>query len=64
MPAPRAAHVWSPDEYDPDLEGLGVGGTTVFCDHEPTYTGVYDADGNEIVRMPRQIGFRFEDNDQ
>jgi hypothetical protein len=29
---------------------------------EPVYTGLLDADGNELVRMPEPIGFiHFED---
>ena len=63
MAAPRSAYIWSPDDCDPELEGLGVGGTVVFCDDEPTYTGVFDEDGNELVRMPRPIGFRFGDTE-
>lgn len=59
----HAAYIWSPDDEDPELQALGVGGTTVFCDPEPTYTGVFDEDGNELVRMPRPIGFRFGDSE-
>jgi hypothetical protein len=63
MHAPRAAYVWSPDEYEPELEGLGVECTLLVSEPEPTYTGVYDANGNEIVRMPQPIGFRFGDTE-
>jgi hypothetical protein len=62
MATPRSAHIWSPDEDDV-LIPLGVGATQVYCDDEPTYTGVFDEDGTEIVRMPRPIGFRFGDTD-
>lgn len=27
------------------------------CDHEPIFTGLLDADGNEIWRDPEPIGF-------
>jgi hypothetical protein len=40
------------DEYDyPLLPHLAVDGGT------PEFTGILDADGNPIVRLPRPIGF-------
>lgn len=64
MPIPRGAFVCDPYDYDdPDDPGLGVGATTVYFDPEAHHTGVYDQYGNELVRVPRPIGFRFEDNE-
>jgi hypothetical protein len=62
MPYVRSAYIWAPDE-DELPERLEFGGTLLVCDPEPRYTGVYDSDGTEIVRIPTPIGFRFGDRD-
>jgi hypothetical protein len=50
QPQPRA--------YFDDWEGVeNTPFVTMTCDHQSIFTGLLDADGNEIWRDPEPIGF-------
>ena len=39
------------------LPAAVAGNIPSVCDHEATYTGLLDVDGDPIMRAPRPIGF-------
>jgi len=54
---PKAAKAFyvEDDIYD----GPPTSGIPTVCDHEATDTGIMDANGNTIWRLPNPVGFQF-----
>ncbi len=48
------------EEYAP----CGPATVVVYSSTDPTWTGLYDAAGVEIMRLPNPVGFRFGETDE